>query len=504
MSKRTASILLLVLVLLFRPDRGKAAEWISPAERLTITNFANGSTIAYDLPLLKGTAPGSDFVTIRGHNWLKEVSVYAGRWRAFVLLQPGANPFTLTTAEGYQFSFTLHYNPSTHAKKVRMVYVLGSNSPGVFDAPAGTPNAIPNAVGRLKVAARMLQSMTAELLYEKGLPRKTFGLLTDAYGEPVVDVVTVPLSVAQLRAMDGLDLWYSFYDTLSDLPDREDVIDIAIIADTHYDATSGAPLAHTALGGGRLALFGGGTLYSWPESLNQIEIRFKDPTPIPPDLFPEYARANAYWATYTTSLGAVLHELGHCLGLDHPASPSPGDIMHRGFDYLNRLAVTYEPAFGEIDPASPQTIMPTWTQADVATLQDNPWIEMVDLSPGSGGPLLTPATLSADPKALNFRAMTGQPELFHRKVRIHLPWLDVGWTAQTSGPLAIALNRTQGRVGDELIISVNSEALAAGAYTGSVTITASESAVQNNPLTIPVRLAVVDTIETLYLPLLTR
>ena len=39
----------------------------------------------------------------------------------------------------------------------------------------------------------------------------------------------------------------------------------------------------------------------------------------------------AYWANYATTLGASMHELGHCFDLAH----TPGGIMGRGFDDMN-------------------------------------------------------------------------------------------------------------------------------------------------------------------------
>jgi hypothetical protein len=49
--------------------------------------------------------------------------------------------------------------------------------------------------------------------------------------------------------------------------------------------------------------------------------------------------------------------------------------MARGFDYLNRAAVTYEPGFGNINPAV--DIMPRWTNDDAITLQANSWFSKV-------------------------------------------------------------------------------------------------------------------------------
>lgn len=369
MFKRSIFVLTLIVFLFASPQQGAASHEIDPAAHLTIDNFINGQTLEYDLPLLKGTAPGSGSITIQGNGWTQQAAVSDGRWRAFVLLKKGSNLLTLTSSEGYQLAFNLYYHSPITAQKVRMVYVLGSDSAGGFDAPAGIPNTKADAVKRMKVAARMLQSMTAELLYEKGLPRRTFQLVTDDSGEPVVDIAVVTYTVAQLRTMDGMSLWYYFYDSLSGIPDRNNIKDIAIIADSHYDQTTGTTQASTALGGGRLALFGNLIFYAWPESIAEIESHFTDPTTIPTGVFPEYSRAYQLWATYTTSIGAVLHEFGHCVGLDHPQDPQTGDVMYRGFDFLNRMAVTYEPGYGSIDPTS--AVMSVWTDDDAAILLSN-------------------------------------------------------------------------------------------------------------------------------------
>jgi hypothetical protein len=345
------------------------------ATDIKVTNFADGESINYDLPLLIGTAQGSNSISITIGNSTLNWFVRDGRWRAFVPLQVGANTILLTSPSGNRASLKLNYRPQRNNKMVRLVYVLGSDSAGSFDAPIGAPNGLSNAISRLRLAGRMLQSITAELLYEKGLPRQTFRLLHDESFNPIVDTPRSPLSINQLRSMDSSSLWSHYYGLFSGLPNRENVIDVTVIADTHFDVATGQVLAHAALGGGRLCLFGSGTFYSFPDSLNEIESHFLDTSPIESYLFPEIGRARQYWAAYTTSLGAILHETGHCFGLPHPTNPTPGDIMARGFDYLNRAAVTYEPGFGNINPAV--DIMPRWTNDDAITLQANSWFSKV-------------------------------------------------------------------------------------------------------------------------------
>jgi len=96
-----------------------------------------------------------------------------------------------------------------------------------------------------------------------------------------------------------------------------------------------------------MALFGSGGLYSWPRTIDEVQRCWMDATkvdkschfddsggrgtslqgmprggraqlgllsfPIPPSL------TGTMWANFATTLGATLHEVGHCFGLDHTA-----------------------------------------------------------------------------------------------------------------------------------------------------------------------------------------
>ncbi len=55
--------------------------------------------------------------------------------------------------------------------------------------------------------------------------------------------------------------------------------------------------------------------------------------------------SGTYWANYTTALGTMLHELGHCFDLDHTRE----GIMRRGGDDLNLLL-----AFPPVGAKTPQ------------------------------------------------------------------------------------------------------------------------------------------------------
>jgi len=367
-----------------------------PLASITIENFENGETVRYDLPLLTGTAQGTSDLIIYVNGATTQWSVNDGRWRAFVSLREGTNHLTLMTKWGGYLSFYLEYLPLANDKTIRLVYLLGSDSAGNFDAPPGVSNALVDAIPRIQLAGRMIQSLTAELFADKGLPRQTFRLLTGADKAPIVETQISPLSVNELRSMDGLQLWFHFVGLMRDIPNRENIIDFAIIADTHFDPSINPtiPLAHTALGAFPLALFGGGSIHSWPTTVDKIESRYTDSRPTEPFLFPEFGRSNQYWSNATTSVGAAMHELGHTFGLGHPDPGDAANLMNRGFDYLNRAIVTFEPGLGAIDPAS--DLMPRWDDSSIAILRDNPWFAAAPPAPATANVFVTSTPYNGD------------------------------------------------------------------------------------------------------------
>lgn len=212
----------------------------------------------------------------------------------------------------------------------------------------------------------------AELLVERGLQRQTFRLQEDSTGNPLVKESVLPVTVQELRSMEPIVVWNMIYDVISSMPDAANTKTIGIVADCHTDMELGESYACMALGGGNLALFGSNTLYSFPDTHKEISAHFIDDTLVEDYLFPEFGRASEYWAAYTTSIGAMLHEIGHSFDLPHPEQPTPGDIMWRGFDYLNRMVATSEPHHGSVDPEI--DVMPYWSVADANVLVTNEWI----------------------------------------------------------------------------------------------------------------------------------
>lgn len=193
-------------------------------------------------------------------------------------------------------------------------------------------------VRRLRTAGRMIQSATAEMLYAQGFGFRTFRLHDDVLVHRVQTWTT-----AEARKRDGDTLWRDIRNCLKPF-DNPDVINVAVMSFTCFK--DGQPRAHTTLGGGSLALFGGGSLFTWPCSTADIPSVLLDTCTLDASGFFEDSAGRAWRlgrrACTATTIGALLQELGHCLSLCHTKADFPaynGGIMSRGFDYLDRLFV---------------------------------------------------------------------------------------------------------------------------------------------------------------------
>ncbi len=314
-----------------------------------IDNFTANEVVRYDLPILRGYVDdASDDIVVHRADTTHVFPVADGRFKALAPLTPGENWVTLESVVGGEHAFThleLDYLPQTNPRRMRMVYAVASDGDGRFDAPFGESNFLASAKRRLAFTGRLMQSMLADRMYAAGLGRHTFNLMRDVAHEPEVHVWSTTATTAQWHAMDGLQMWSWIWANMAQLPSCGDCKTVIVLGMTRYDAANNRALAHTALGGGGVALFGSGTLHTFAESLDDLVERFEDTRDVmslQPPLFDDSGFRRSMWANYATGIGAILHEVAHAMDLPHAVDY--GDIVNRGFDHVNRLVMTQERA----------------------------------------------------------------------------------------------------------------------------------------------------------------
>ena len=327
-------------------DSAPVSDGASPSDGagagVVVENLEEGETVPHDLIVLQGRLEGpGDRLTVELGGHSTEWPVAGGRFRALALLAQGRNQLRLR-AGTQTLDVALVYQPPTNPRFIRFIYIVAADGDGSFGGPDGQPLPQQAALDRMRVDARLMQTFTAETMKRAGLGRRTFRLARDGAHEPMVEIFKSKLTNAQARAMDGNALWSAFYSELGALPDRANSLDVAVMSMSQYKPATKSTLAHTALGGGRLGLFGSTTLYAHAASLDEVPLKFADATLVDTTRVPDdSAGRGSVWANYATGLGATEHEMGHCLSLPHPANKQ--GFMARAFDHFNRTFTITEP-----------------------------------------------------------------------------------------------------------------------------------------------------------------
>lgn len=332
-----------------------------------LLNFSDGEIISYRLPILYGQCPGGETslnITVAGKNytWPVEESYFKGA----VLLERGENDICLQSSTG-SVSATLHYEPEDNPKKIKTIYAIAANDDGQFLAAPGVANDLETAKQIVSVQSLMMQSATAEMLYRATGTHQTYSLVEDDDGMPLIEVFEVRETRDELYAMEGLDIYYSLQEQLQ-TEAQNNYKYLVIMGFSSY--ADGQMLAHAALGGGNLGIFGGLHLHTCPRTIEEIPSRFSDDTQIDTDILPDdSAYRGSYWANCSTGMGASLHELGHTFGLPH----TDYGIMARGIDHFNRLFMLAEP--GHNGPITIDAEFDAvWHPDSLDILFGSPWI----------------------------------------------------------------------------------------------------------------------------------
>ena len=306
-----------------------------------VANLTSGQTVRFPVVLVRGELTDAKLEVVTVTNGSSKWSGLAGdgRFKVLVELSPGANKLVIA-AGGEKANLSLQYKPQTNPYVVRVHYFVDKSGDTRFQTLL--KNDPQNWRGKLDTAMKLMQTFTAERLGDLGMGRRTFNLELDDRGRVRVHILKGRRGAEYYRKLTGGQFYAEAGGEIRRQFPHERAKNLVIPAFTRFDPKTGKVGAHTALGGGDLALFGGGDLFTWPDSISQTQAAFMNAAPVDPKkIFSDSVGRHTFWANASTTMGAALHELGHTFGLPH--SRDVHDIMTRGHDRFNRFFTLVEP-----------------------------------------------------------------------------------------------------------------------------------------------------------------
>ncbi|CCG84019.1 protein of unknown function [Taphrina deformans PYCC 5710] len=345
-----------------------------------ITSILPSTTVHTRLLLVCGevphTAEGEVQITPhRRHIPTQKVAVRNNIFKALIPLCPGDNEIELLyycreSRRPYSSLFYCTYIPLLQNPPLKLVIIVGSDSPGIYDDAPNAKHAptLETAIKKLRFAGYMWAAYTALEMAAAGFDQRTFRLdeawLPDSISNQCssytqtanIQVLRAKYTTAEIRDPDkaqqnkGAGAAGGLFDialqTLSANPatngPKEYVA--AMFLDAHFDPTSGLITGHAALGGGTaqhsLAIFGSHSLFSWPTCLEELEDCLTDTRPVDRRHCGVDGEGRLYFAACTVGMGAMMHEVGHLFGCPHQES----GVMLRDYPRIHRSLTALDPA----------------------------------------------------------------------------------------------------------------------------------------------------------------
>jgi hypothetical protein len=301
-------------------------------DQITISSPRPGEELRSKVVIVRGVTQSKQVTIDSGIGPSVSLNPIEGTFSIPVELKEGRNVISVRAASGRKETVAF-YKPIKSAYRIRVVYIQAADepNPSMMEVPKSNKR---DVSVRYSTALKLMQGFCEDYFRTSGFGSKSFQLNFDRRGEVEIEWFKSKLSGVELRKRTGNELWSYFYRELVPQVKVNQERVLAIMGFSRYDAATQKVTGHTALGGGFFALFGSGSIRYWPNSVSDSWRAFHDPKVVDPKVsFDDSGLRYTAWANASTTIGAMMHELGHTFGLPHTTDNRC--IMSRGFDAFN-------------------------------------------------------------------------------------------------------------------------------------------------------------------------
>ncbi|KAF1783580.1 Uncharacterized protein GQ600_12012 [Phytophthora cactorum] len=270
--------------------------------------------------------------------------------------------------------FCIEYQPRLTRFVVKFHYQICSDADDRdgFDAPLGVDNSDAVAIAKIRFNALLLQMANGRVDARGGLAPTDVRYAVRTGRTARRDAAALQIR-QRPRAICGRSEAHKIGSTrhrsrgLDDHPELE-FKHAVVLGCSRYNKDTRKAEGHTALGGGKVGVFGSCGLHTWPSHLGELALCCLNNTRIDTRyLLDDSCYRGTFWANFSTGIGAMLHEIGHTFGSGTPRAASWLSFRRstaQGWIDLNHSAVREVTSRGGAH----------WNSASAQLLRHCPWI----------------------------------------------------------------------------------------------------------------------------------